>query len=128
MPDVVVCQRTETNARGWYDDELTKQTRDWKEGFDVGHVPEPDKPPEHPSNVVVEGYNQWPGESVPSFKVREHRRGCPDQCCYVLACIRAFPLGTLICAAEGILPCASSPSTSKPARRSLRTYEEDAFE
>ncbi|CAM9194232.1 unnamed protein product [Ectocarpus sp. 12 AP-2014] len=61
-------KRTETNARGWYDDELTKQTRDWKEGFDIGHVPEPDKPPEHPSNVVAEGYNQWPGESVPSFK------------------------------------------------------------
>lgn len=63
-------QRTETNARGWYDDELTKQTKDWKEGFDLGHVPDPDKPPDHPSNVVVEGYNQWPNESVPFFKVR----------------------------------------------------------
>lgn len=66
-------QRTETNARGWYDDELTKQTRDWKEGFDVGHVPRPDLPPDHPSNVVVEGYNQWPDESLPLFKVCDTR-------------------------------------------------------
>lgn len=64
-------QRTATNARGWYDDELTKQTRDWKEGFDVGHVPHPGLPPDHPSNIVVEGFNQWPGEVVPLFKVRE---------------------------------------------------------
>lgn len=64
-------QRTETNARGWYDDELTKQTKDWKEGFDVGHVPRPDMPPDHPLNVVVEGYNQWPDESLPLFKVRD---------------------------------------------------------
>lgn len=64
-------QRTASNARGWYDDELTKQTRDWKEGFDVGHVPEPKLPPDHPSNVVVEGYNQWPSPgTVPGFKVR----------------------------------------------------------
>ena len=68
-------QRTEYNARGWYDDELTKQTRDWKEGFDVGHVPAPDLPPDHPTNVVVEGYNQWPG-AIPEFKVRRMcRRG-----------------------------------------------------
>eukprot|EP00904_Undaria_pinnatifida_P012386 jgi/Undpi1/8278/HiC_scaffold_25.g10747.m1 len=60
-------KRTETNARGWFDDELTKQTRDWKEGFDVGHVPAPDLPPDHPTNVVVEGYNQWP-RTVPGFK------------------------------------------------------------
>eukprot|EP00752_Nemacystus_decipiens_P006241 g5629.t1 len=61
-------KRTATNARGWYDDELTKQTRDWKEGFDVGHVPHPEMPPDDPSNIVVEGYNQWPGEIVPLFK------------------------------------------------------------
>lgn len=37
----------------------------------MGHVLHPDMPPDHPSNVVVEGYNQWPGEVVPLFKVRE---------------------------------------------------------
>lgn len=62
-------QRSATNARGWYDDELTKQTRDWKEGFDVGHVPDPGLPPDHPSNIVAEGYNQWPADK-PEFKVR----------------------------------------------------------
>lgn len=62
-------QRTATNARGWYDDELTKRTRDWKEGFDFGHVPDADLPPDHPTNIVQDGYNQWPGESTPLFKV-----------------------------------------------------------
>lgn len=61
-------QRTEKNARGWYDDELTKQTKDWKEGFDMGHVPAPDMPPDHPSNVVEEGFNQFPS-NTPGFKV-----------------------------------------------------------
>ncbi|CAM9441614.1 unnamed protein product, partial [Hapterophycus canaliculatus] len=61
-------QRAATNARGWYDDELTKRTRDWKEGFDFGHVPDADLPPDHPKNVVQDGYNQWPDESVPAFK------------------------------------------------------------
>ncbi|CAN0449351.1 unnamed protein product, partial [Ascophyllum nodosum] len=60
-------KRTESNARGWYDDELTKQTKDWKEGFDVGHSLFPDLPPDHPSNVVAEGYNQWP-QDMPDFK------------------------------------------------------------
>ncbi|CAM9540730.1 unnamed protein product [Scytosiphon promiscuus] len=61
-------ERTATNARGWYDDELTKRTRDWKEGFDFGHVPDADLPPDDPNNVVQDGYNQWPGDIVPSFK------------------------------------------------------------
>eukprot|EP01050_Picozoa_sp_SAG11_P014800 SAG11_NODE_1859_length_4157_cov_6.963282_3_plen_96_part_00 len=29
-------RRTAKNSKGWYDDELTKQRVDWKEGFDVG--------------------------------------------------------------------------------------------
>lgn len=29
-------KRDGSNARGWYDDELTKQRRDWKQGLDIG--------------------------------------------------------------------------------------------
>ena len=32
-------RRTADNSRGWYDDELTKQRRDWKEGLDFGTTP-----------------------------------------------------------------------------------------
>ncbi|CAM9461126.1 unnamed protein product [Choristocarpus tenellus] len=63
----VVFKRTEDNARGWFDDELTKQTLDWKQGFDIGHVPHPDLDPSHPANVVAEGFNQWPN-NVKDFK------------------------------------------------------------
>ncbi|CAM9717530.1 unnamed protein product [Discosporangium mesarthrocarpum] len=65
--DKLEIKRTATNARGWYDDELTKQTLDWKQGFDLGHVPHPSLPPDDPANVVAEGYNQWP-KGIPGFK------------------------------------------------------------
>ena len=29
-------KRTAQNSRGWFDDELTKRTRDWKECLDIG--------------------------------------------------------------------------------------------
>mmetsp|Transcript_24798 Transcript_24798/g.62362 ORF Transcript_24798/g.62362 Transcript_24798/m.62362 type:complete len:382 (-) Transcript_24798:782-1927(-) len=43
-------RRSPENSRGWFDDELTKQKRDWKEGFDMG-----------PDGVAddVNGVNQW---------------------------------------------------------------------
>ena len=31
-------RRTARNSRGWFDDELTKQTRDWKQCLDVGQA------------------------------------------------------------------------------------------
>ena len=47
-------RRTEQNSKGWYDDELTKQRVDWKEGFDVGAQ-------EGSLDLVgLDGYNQWP--------------------------------------------------------------------
>ena len=37
-------KRTASNSRGWFDDELTKQTRDWKECIDIGVVDESTAP------------------------------------------------------------------------------------
>jgi len=57
-------KRTSENSRGFYDDELTKQTKDWKQGLDLGSALENCEP-----GVFQDGWNQWPAESVlPGFK------------------------------------------------------------
>ncbi len=48
-------RRTRENAWGYYDEELTKNRRDWKEVFDFG--PERTAHPRH-----SDGVNQWPAE------------------------------------------------------------------
>lgn len=48
-------KRNEKNSRGFANDELTKQKRDWKEIFDFGGFREDD-----PSSPTQDGYNQWP--------------------------------------------------------------------
>ena len=48
-------KRTENNSRGFADDELTKQKRDWKEIFDFGGRVE-----DEPSDNILDGRNQWP--------------------------------------------------------------------
>mmetsp|Transcript_7631 Transcript_7631/g.19090 ORF Transcript_7631/g.19090 Transcript_7631/m.19090 type:complete len:397 (+) Transcript_7631:27-1217(+) len=60
-------KRTEQNSRGFFDDELTKQTRDFKEGFDFGA-----QDGDLAGRSVVDGYNQWP-EGEEGF-----RRACED--------------------------------------------------
>eukprot|EP00850_Spirogloea_muscicola_P003392 SM000013S26561 [mRNA] locus=s13:1157890:1159152:+ [translate_table: standard] len=52
------------NSRGYFDDELTKRTRDWKEGFDFGAVPRPDLPHDDPRNAAQDGLNRWPAQSA----------------------------------------------------------------
>jgi isopenicillin N synthase-like dioxygenase len=47
-------RRTETNSKGWYDDELTKQRVDWKEGYDVGAQDG------SLDRRGLDGYNVWP--------------------------------------------------------------------
>ena len=42
-------RRTARNSRGWFDDELTKQTRDWKQCLDVGQA----------GWSEIDGQNQW---------------------------------------------------------------------
>jgi isopenicillin N synthase-like dioxygenase len=44
--------------------ELTKQTLDLKEVFDVSRVPHPDLPDTHPLNKTIEGFNLWPPGQV----------------------------------------------------------------
>jgi hypothetical protein len=57
-------RRTEENSRGYYDNEFTKQKRDWKEGLDIGaqngslHAKGPD------------GWNQWP-DALPEFQATQ---------------------------------------------------------
>ncbi len=51
--------RTKSNAWGFYDQELTKNTRDWKEIFDVGAA--------ETHGPLAGATPQWP-ESLPGFK------------------------------------------------------------
>ena len=44
------CRRSRDNAWGYADNELTKQQRDLKEVFDMGRVPNPRLPEDHPDN------------------------------------------------------------------------------
>ncbi|KAI3436008.1 hypothetical protein D9Q98_002065 [Chlorella vulgaris] len=53
-------RRSETNAMGYAHDELTKQTLDLKEVFDVSRVPHPELPDTDPLNKTIEGFNLWP--------------------------------------------------------------------
>lgn len=52
--------RSETNPRGYYDRELTKNARDMKQVFDFGHLVDPRLPDDHPGNRTQDGWNQWP--------------------------------------------------------------------
>lgn len=75
--------------RGFFDDELTKQTKDWKQGFDfgaqngsLGGVSE------------VDGFNQWPEGDM------EFRTAMEDYFNHMLSlcryCNLAFPVNSLI--------------------------------
>jgi hypothetical protein len=44
--------------------ELTKQSLDLKEVFDVARVPHPELPNDHPDNRTVDGHNLWPPGQV----------------------------------------------------------------
>ena len=60
--------RSKENPRGYYDRELTKNTRDLKEVFDFGGITHPELPDDHPNNRdMVNGHNLWPTE-LPNFK------------------------------------------------------------
>lgn len=64
-------KRNEGNSRGYFDDELTKQRRDWKECLDFG-VPGSrnwDIQDNEPSNLCLDGWNQLPSlEDLPKFR------------------------------------------------------------
>eukprot|EP00939_MAST-03C_sp_MAST-3C-sp1_P001992 g1992.t1 len=69
-------RRDSKNSKGWYDDELTKQRVDWKEGFDIGaQNGSLDK-------YGLDGENQWPREKdfpeIDGFQdvIREYYAAC----------------------------------------------------
>jgi isopenicillin N synthase-like dioxygenase len=64
-------KRHAKNSRGYFDDELTKRKRDWKEAIDVG-MPggrEWGLPDDDGENACLDGYNQFPSEDdCPKFR------------------------------------------------------------
>lgn len=76
-------RRNETNARGYFDNELTKQRRDWKQALDVGvpgsrdwSVSDSDL-----SNACLDGFNHLPTEvQLPGFRetVVAYFQACAD--------------------------------------------------
>mmetsp|Transcript_1461 Transcript_1461/g.4418 ORF Transcript_1461/g.4418 Transcript_1461/m.4418 type:complete len:317 (-) Transcript_1461:57-1007(-) len=52
-------KRNKENSRGYFDDELTKQTRDWKECVDIGA-----QNGDFEGKSLIDGYNQWPQGDV----------------------------------------------------------------
>lgn len=69
--------RSKENPRGYYDRELTKNTRDLKEVFDFGFTPQPHLPDDHHANWTIDGHNQWPA-NMPEFKhtMEEYFHAC----------------------------------------------------
>ena len=71
--------RSKENARGWYNRELTKNTRDMKEVFDFGHAPHPELSDDDPANRTQDGFNRWPDARLcPDFRptMQEYFREC----------------------------------------------------
>ena len=59
-------RRTESNSKGWYDDELTKQRVDWKEGYDIGAQ-------DGSLDLKgLDGFNQWPEMAGFEATIREY--------------------------------------------------------
>lgn len=64
-------KRNENNSRGFFDDELTKQRRDWKQCLDFGVPGSRDwsVQDQYPSNFCLDGWNQMPSEEIlPNFR------------------------------------------------------------
>lgn len=55
-------KRNAENSRGYFDDELTKQTRDWKEAVDIGA-----QDGDIDGRSLIDGCNQWPQDD-PHFR------------------------------------------------------------
>jgi len=80
-------RRTASNSKGWYDDELTKQKRDWKQGYDVG-AQNSDL-----DECGLDGMNQWP-QDMGDFEstVREYFAAC-ERFARSLTCAMTVGLG-----------------------------------
>jgi isopenicillin N synthase-like dioxygenase len=89
-------RRTRDNARGYYDEELTKNRRDWKEVFDYGAERSPsDTDAEH-----SDGTNQWPAAPL---EPREQQHLRDTLMNHYAACERvALALLRALCASLGV--------------------------
>ncbi len=61
LADKQAVARSETNSRGFYNQELTKNARDMKQVFDFGQLPNPKLPDNDRANHTQDGWNQWSG-------------------------------------------------------------------
>jgi isopenicillin N synthase-like dioxygenase len=62
-------RRSESNSRGYFDNELTKNKVDWKEGFDYAGRQEDGPADDSVYQRLGGDLNQWPGEDVlPGFR------------------------------------------------------------
>ena len=71
MPTKRELKRSGSNARGFFDDELTKQRRDWKQALDFGVPGSRDwsLPDDAAENACLDGFNRFPrAEDVPGFR------------------------------------------------------------
>ena len=87
-------RRTRSNARGYYDEELTKNRPDWKQVFDYGA----ERTPGAPDAAHSDGVNQWlDDELLPGFRdgLLAHYEACAQ---LGLALLRA------LCASLGLRP------------------------
>lgn len=83
MPLQVNLKRNAKNARGYFDDELTKRKRDWKEALDVGVPGSRDWSLSDldTKNECLDGYNQLPSsDDCPNFRnvVVEYFEACAE--------------------------------------------------
>ena len=64
-------KRSADNARGFFDDELTKQRRDWKQAIDIGRPASGTWAiaDNHMSNTCLDGFNRFPSDDIlPGFR------------------------------------------------------------
>ena len=92
-------RRHDTNARGYFDDELTKQRLDWKQALDVGVPGSRDwtLPDDDPRNACLDGFNQFPSESeLPGFRttVVQYFEACADLSHRIATLMQAGIVGT----------------------------------
>lgn len=91
-------RRSRDNARGYYDEELTKNRPDWKQVFDYGA----ERDPADASSAHSDGVNQWPeGEPELRAVLLAHYAACER---VALALLRA------VCASLGLPPDALDDS------------------
>lgn len=76
-------KRDSRNARGYFDDELTKQRRDWKEAIDIGMPGSRNwsRRDADESNACLDGFNRFPSDDLlPNYRptVVEYFTACQD--------------------------------------------------